>query len=68
MISDVPFGVFLSGGIDSSTNVALMAQFMDRPWTPSPSAFATITHLNELEYAELVARRFGTNHHTRADR
>jgi len=64
MISDVPFGVFLSGGIDSSTNVALMAQFMDRPVDTFTVGFRDHTHLNELEYAELVARRFGTNHHT----
>ena len=64
MISDVPFGVFLSGGIDSSTNVALMAQFMDRPVDTYTVGFRDHTHLNELEYAELVARHFGTNHHT----
>ena len=64
MISDVPFGVFLSGGIDSSTNVALMAQFMDRPVDTYTVGFRDHTHLNELEYADLVARRFGTNHHT----
>ena len=64
MISDVPFGVFLSGGIDSSTNVALMAQFMDRPVDTFTVGFRDHTHLNELEYAELVARHFNTNHHT----
>lgn len=63
MMSDVPFGVFLSGGIDSSTNVALMAQFMDRPVDTYTVGFRDHTHLNELEYAELVAKRFGTKHH-----
>lgn len=63
MMSDVPFGVFLSGGIDSSTNVALMAQFMGRPVDTFTVGFRDHTHLNELEYAELVAKKFGTNHH-----
>ena len=64
MISDVPFGVFLSGGIDSSTNVALMAQLMERPVDTFTVGFRDHTHLNELEYADLVARRFNTKHHT----
>jgi asparagine synthase (glutamine-hydrolysing) len=64
MISDVPFGVFLSGGIDSSTNVALMAQHMERPVDTFTVGFRDHQHLNELEYAELVAKRFGTKHHT----
>lgn len=63
MMSDVPFGVFLSGGIDSSTNVALMTEFMDRPVDTFTVGFRDHTHLNELEYAELVAKRFQTNHH-----
>ncbi len=63
MMSDVPLGVFLSGGIDSSTNVALMAQFMSRPVDTFTVGFRDHTHLNELDYAELVAKKFGTNHH-----
>ena len=63
MMSDVPFGVFLSGGVDSSTNVALMAQLMDRPVDTFTVGFSDHTHLNELEHARLIARRFGTNHH-----
>ena len=63
MMSDVPFGVFLSGGIDSSTNVALMARHMDRPVTTFTVGFKTHEQLNELDHARTVARRFGTEHH-----
>jgi asparagine synthase (glutamine-hydrolysing) len=63
MMSDVPFGVFLSGGIDSSTNVALMARLMQRPVDTFTVGFKDHTHLNELEEARLVSRTFGTNHH-----
>lgn len=64
MMSDVPFGVFLSGGIDSSANVALMARLMDRPVDTFTVGFKDHTHLNELEYADLVSAKFGTRHHT----
>lgn len=63
MMSDVPFGVFLSGGIDSSTNVALMARLMDRPVDTFSVGFKDYTHLNELDYAQKVAREYSTNHH-----
>jgi asparagine synthase (glutamine-hydrolysing) len=63
MMSDVPFGVFLSGGIDSSTNVALMSRYMDRPVDTYTVGFKDHRHLNELDEANLVARTFKTNHH-----
>ncbi len=63
MMSDVPFGVFLSGGIDSSTNVALMARYMDRPVDTFTVGFKDHQHLNELAEATLVAKTFKTNHH-----
>ncbi|NQU60324.1 MAG: asparagine synthase (glutamine-hydrolyzing) [Rhodospirillales bacterium] len=63
MMSDVPFGVFLSGGIDSSANVALMSQMMDRPVDTFTVGFKDHTHLNELDYAQRVATKFKTNHH-----
>lgn len=63
MMSDVPFGVFLSGGIDSSTNVALMANLMNRPVDTFTVGFSDHTHLNELQHARTVAQRFKTNHH-----
>jgi asparagine synthase (glutamine-hydrolysing) len=63
MMADVPFGVFLSGGIDSSTNVALMSRQMDRPVETFSVGFKRYERLNELEYARRVAERFGTHHH-----
>ncbi|MBM4162486.1 MAG: asparagine synthase (glutamine-hydrolyzing) [Ignavibacteria bacterium] len=63
MMSDVPFGVFLSGGIDSSTNVALMAELMDRPVDTFSVGFRDLERYNELGYARQIAREFKTNHH-----
>jgi len=63
MMSDVPFGVFLSGGIDSSANVALMSRISSQPVKTFTVGFSDYTHLNELDYAEKVAKHFGTDHH-----
>ncbi len=63
MMSDVPFGVFLSGGIDSSANVALMAQLMDRPVETFSVAIKGQEDTNEFAWARKVSRLFGTNHH-----
>ncbi len=62
MVSDVPFGVFLSGGVDSSLNVALMAESMSRP-VETFSVGIDGDPSNEFLYARLVAKHFGTNHH-----
>ena len=63
MMSDVSFGVFLSGGIDSSANVALMSRLMERPVETFTVGFKDHRHLNEFDYAQRVANQFKTNHH-----
>ncbi|HXQ00131.1 MAG TPA: asparagine synthase (glutamine-hydrolyzing) [Solirubrobacteraceae bacterium] len=63
MMSDVPFGVFLSGGVDSSTNVALMSELMSQPVRTFSVAFAEHERYNELDYARQIAKRFKTDHH-----
>jgi asparagine synthase (glutamine-hydrolysing) len=63
MMSDVPFGVFLSGGVDSTANVALMARMMNRPVRTFTVGFRDDPTYNELEEARFVARRFNTDHH-----
>lgn len=63
MMSDVPFGVFLSGGVDSSANVALMSEQMSRPVETFTVGFSDAEYLNELESARRIAKDFQTNHH-----
>lgn len=61
LISDVPLGIFLSGGIDSSSLVALATGFRDKPLTTLSVIFDEPDY-NEARYARLIAKKYGTDH------
>jgi asparagine synthase (glutamine-hydrolysing) len=65
MVSDVPVGVLLSGGIDSSLIVALLADSGQRDLATFSIGFDDVGERagNEFRYSDLVAKEFGTDHH-----
>ena len=63
LVSDVPLGAFLSGGIDSSAVVGLMAGIVDGPVLTFTIGFEDRHGYDERPYARLVAERHGTDHH-----
>ena len=64
LVSDVPFGAFLSGGVDSSTVVALMSEFLDQPVKTFAVGYGgEYAAASELPFARIVAERYETDHH-----
>ena len=61
MMSEVPLGAFLSGGVDSSAVVAMMSNLSEKPVNTCSISF-TSPKYNEAEFAKMVAERYHTNH------
>ncbi|MEY2943015.1 MAG: hypothetical protein RLY97_1029, partial [Pseudomonadota bacterium] len=64
MVADVPLGAFLSGGVDSSSVVALMAEASGNPVKTCSIGF-DVKGLDETSYAQQIATQFGTDHQSR---
>lgn len=62
LVSDVPLGAFLSGGLDSSGVVALMSRLQETPVTTCSIGFDSEKY-DEIPFARMVSKRFGTDHH-----
>jgi len=62
LVSDVPFGAFLSGGIDSSLIVAMMSKYMKQPVKTFTVGFEEAT-FDEGPYARQIAKQYNTEHH-----
>ena len=63
MISDVPLGILLSGGVDSSLITAVAAELSERPVKTFTIGFPGSGRYDETSYASVVAKHFGTEHH-----
>ncbi|HMF40307.1 MAG TPA: asparagine synthase (glutamine-hydrolyzing) [Polyangia bacterium] len=66
LMADVPVGAFLSGGVDSSANVALMSKLVDRPlqtYSVGFEGFGPEQNFHDLPYARRVAQQFKCDHH-----
>ncbi len=62
LIGEVPLGVYLSGGIDSSSIVALMSKFMNKPVKTFSIGFEKGAPVNEIKYSRFIADYFNTDH------
>ncbi len=62
LISDVPLGAFLSGGIDSSTIVSLMSPLLNKPVITTTIGFEK-KEFDESEFARIISKQYHTNHH-----